>query len=141
VQKRYVALVEGQPATQNGEIDAPLGRDSIHRKKMRVMQGGREALTYFAVLETYNQTTTSFTLVECFPKTGRTHQIRVHLAFIGHPIVGDTIYGRRKKTLPLKRHFLHAESITLLLPQSQQPITIQAALPEDLKILLATLAS
>ncbi|MBX3085301.1 MAG: RluA family pseudouridine synthase [Anaerolineae bacterium] len=139
VQKRYLALVEGQPATQAGTIDAPLDRDPVHRKKMTVIKGGREAVTEFHVLETYNRNNTSYALLECFPKTGRTHQIRVHLAFINHPIVGDTIYGRRKQTIKMPRHFLHAESITLTLPSTDQPITLHAPLPADLALVLANL--
>jgi 23S rRNA pseudouridine1911/1915/1917 synthase len=139
VQKRYLALVEGEPATQTGNIEAPLDRDPVLRKKMKVVKGGREALTNFHVLENYNYNNASFALLECFPKTGRTHQIRVHMAFINHPIVGDTIYGRRKQSLKLGRHFLHAEAITLTLPSTNESITLHAPLPAELELVLSNL--
>ncbi len=137
VQKRYLALVEGAPQTQTGDIDAPIGRDANERKRMAVVRGGREAVTQYRVLHTYKGTPESegFCLLEAFPKTGRTHQIRVHMAFIGHPIVGDTVYGRRKPRLGLKRHFLHAESIALVTPGGQ-PLTLHAPLPPELQIVL-----
>src|SRR5258708_11086853 len=140
VQKRYLALVEGAPQTQTGEIDAPIGRDANERKRMAVVRGGREAVTQYRVLHTYKGTPESegFCLLEAFPKTGRTHQIRVHMAFIGHPIVGDTVYGRRKPRLGLKRHFLHAESIALVTPGGQ-PLTLHAPLPPELQIVLDAL--
>jgi 23S rRNA pseudouridine1911/1915/1917 synthase len=139
VQKRYLALVDGRPDTQTGTIDAPIDRDPIHRKKMIVIKGGREAVTEFHVLESYNYNNTTLSLIECFPKTGRTHQIRVHLAFIHRPIVGDTIYGRRKQSIKMARHFLHAESITLTLPSTNQQVTFQAPLPAELELVLANL--
>ena len=108
VQKRYLALVEGVPETQSGQIEAPIGRDPDRRKQMAIMptnRGGREAVSQYRVLHMYD----GFALLEVFPKTGRTHQIRVHLAFIGHPIVGDAVYGPRKPRMKLDRHFLHAE--------------------------------
>src|SRR5260221_12855012 len=140
VQKRYLALVEGAPQTQTGDIDAPIGRDANERKRMAVVRGGREAVTQYRVLHTYKGTPESegFCLVEAFPKTGRTHQIRVHMAFIGHPIVGDAVYGRRKVRLGLHRHFLHAESLTLT-TRSGQLLTVQAPLPSALQMVLERL--
>jgi 23S rRNA pseudouridine1911/1915/1917 synthase len=137
VQKRYLALLEGAPQTATGEIDAPIGRDAKERKRMAVVRGGREAVTQYKVLKTYEGTSDSegFCLLEAFPKTGRTHQIRVHMAFIGHPIVGDTVYGRRKTRLGLKRHFLHAESIKLASP-SGKPLNLHAPLPPELQLVL-----
>jgi 23S rRNA pseudouridine1911/1915/1917 synthase len=137
VQKRYLALVEGIPQTPTGEIDAPIGRDANERKRMAVVRGGREAVTSYRVLHSYQGVADSegFCLLEAFPKTGRTHQIRVHMAFIGHPIVGDTVYGRRKSRLGLKRHFLHAESITLTTPGGK-PLTLHASLPPELQTVL-----
>ena len=139
VQKRYLALIEGEPDTQTGSIEAPLDRDPVLRKKMKVVKGGREALTMYQVLENYSHNNTSFTLIECFPKTGRTHQIRVHMAFIKHPIVGDTIYGRHRQSIKMSRHFLHAESITLTLPSTNESITLHAPLPPELESVLANL--
>lgn len=132
VQKRYLALVEGLPATPTGEINAPLGRDLNQRKRMAVLRNGRSAVSFYRVLQAYK----GYALLEVQPKTGRTHQIRVHMAFIGHPIVGDAVYGYRKQRLHLGRHFLHAESLSLLAPSSGQPVTIHAPLPADLKAIL-----
>lgn len=136
VQKRYLALVEGLPKTPTGQIDAPIGRDPNERKRMSVVRGGREAVTVYRVLQSYALADERFTLVEAFPKTGRTHQIRVHLAFIGHPIVGDIVYGHRKARLGMKRHFLHAESITLISPGTNRQIAIRAPLPGALQLTL-----
>jgi 23S rRNA pseudouridine1911/1915/1917 synthase len=140
MQKRYLALVEGQPSTQTGEINAPLGRDPRHRKKMTALKGGREAITLFNILTVYHTNGQAVSLLECFPKTGRTHQIRVHLAFIGHPVVGDLVYGRRKQVITLDRHFLHADSITFTRPMDGEPMTVSAPLPPDLQNLLFSLA-
>jgi 23S rRNA pseudouridine1911/1915/1917 synthase len=132
VEKRYVALVEGMPDTPDGIIDAPIGRDPNQRKRMAVIHDGREAVTEFHVVEHY----ASYSLVDVFPKTGRTHQIRVHMAFIGHPVVGDTVYGRRKQGIKMKRHFLHAAAITFICPESDVPITVEAPLPVGLQDIL-----
>ncbi|NLX11632.1 MAG: RluA family pseudouridine synthase [Chloroflexi bacterium] len=132
VHKRYLALVEGMPDTPSGIIDAPIGRDPAQRKRMAVVRDGREAVTEYHVLETY----ADHTLLEVFPQTGRTHQIRVHLAFIGTPVVGDTVYGRRKQAIRMKRHFLHAASITFPRPESGELLTVEAALPTGLQNVL-----
>ena len=132
VGKRYVALVEGSPETPEGVINAPIGRDSRQRKRMAVVRDGREALTEFRVVEVF----ASFSLLDVWPKSGRTHQIRAHLAFIGHPVVGDTVYGRRKQPFTLKRHFLHAASITFAHPVSGELIVVESPLPAALQNLL-----
>jgi 23S rRNA pseudouridine1911/1915/1917 synthase len=132
IRKRYLALVEGMPGTPEGLIDAPIGRDSNQRKRMTVTPDGRQAVTEFHVLEHFAE----HSLVEVLPKTGRTHQIRVHLAFIGCPVVGDTVYGRRKQRIKMKRHFLHAASITFDLPGSIETITVEARLPVGLQDVL-----
>jgi len=141
VQKRYLALVEGIPATPTGVIDAPIGRDPAERKRMGVVRGGREAVTHYRLLQSFHYHNEDFSLLEALPKTGRTHQIRVHAAFIGHPIVGDTVYGRRKVRLGLRRHFLHAESITVTQPTTGQSLTIVAPLPRELQNVLEMLGS
>lgn len=136
VQKRYLALVEGIPDTTNGEINASIGRDPQQRKRMAIMprnRGGRESITFFNVLQRYAG---PFALIEALPKTGRTHQIRVHLAFIDHPIVGDPVYGPRKQKIKLGRHFLHAEALSLIVPATGKPITLHAPLPPDLQAVL-----
>ncbi len=132
VEKRYLALVEGTPDTPDGIIDAPIGRDPNQRKRMAVARDGREAVTEFHVIEQYDE----FSLMEVFPKTGRTHQIRVHLAFIGHPVVGDTVYGRRRQRIRMKRHFLHAAAISFPLPGSGEVVTVEAPLPVPLQDIL-----
>jgi 23S rRNA pseudouridine1911/1915/1917 synthase len=134
VKKVYLALVDGFPPTPNGRIEAYIGRDPDHRKKMAIVsaQKGREAVTEYHTVETFQH----HTLIEAHPLTGRTHQIRLHLAFLGCPIVGDTIYGHRKSTLDLKRHFLHAARLTIQLPGEDTPRTFEAALPNELDQLL-----
>ena len=135
VEKRYVALVEGIPDTPDGVIDAPIGRDPRQRKRMAVTRDGREAVTEFHVIEQFDE----FTLLDVFPKTGRTHQIRVHLAFIGHPVVGDTVYGRRRQRIKIKRHFLHAAAIAFPLPGSGEIVTVESPLPVPLQDILKKL--
>ncbi len=134
VGKKYLALVDGQPPTSAGRIEAPIGRDPGHRKKMKVLPPGkgREAISIFQTLESFSR----HTLLEVNPKTGRTHQIRVHLAFLGCPIVGDRDYGQRKSTLPVKRMFLHAAALTFTLPGDNQARTFEAPLPSELKMVL-----
>jgi 23S rRNA pseudouridine1911/1915/1917 synthase len=137
VRKRYLALVDGAPSTLSGVINAPIGRDPAQRKRMAILpanRGGREAISHFQVLERFAQ----HALLEVLPQTGRTHQIRVHLAFIGCPIVGDAVYGRRKPTLKLGRHFLHAESIVFRNLADEQ-VRVQAPMPPELTRALAAL--
>ncbi len=132
VKKQYLALVEGLPATPTGEIDAPIARDPKQRKRMAVIRSGRPAVSFYRVLRVFE----GYSLLEVQPKTGRTHQIRVHLAFIGHPVVGDAVYGRRKSRLELERQFLHAESLSLVSPGRGEPITVRAPLPPELQAVL-----
>ena len=129
--KVYLALVDGVPPTPQGRIEAPIGRDTTHRQRMKVVPPGkgREAVTMYYTVERFP----AHTLLEVHPLTGRTHQIRVHLAFLGCPVVGDTVYGRRKPTLNLKRHFLHAYRLTITLPGEQEPRTFEAPLPPELE--------
>jgi len=135
VQKTYLALVEGHPEPMEGVIRAAIGRDPKNRKRMAVLRGGREAITAYRVLELFGE----HSLVQAEPKTGRTHQIRVHLAFIHHPVVGDQVYGYRKQRLPLKRHFLHAQRIRFRHPQTGQSVEFHSDLPTELADLLAQL--
>ena len=128
VRKHYLALVEGVLSPPDGVVDAPIARSKHRRKRMAVVQGGRPAQTEFHTLESFS----AHTLIEALPKTGRTHQIRVHLAFLGHPLVGDMVYGRRKRTAPLKRHFLHASQLSFLLPASGRELSLTSPLPSDL---------
>ncbi len=137
VEKVYLALVDGAPPTPTGRIEAPIGRDTTHRQRMRVvtMGKGREAVTVYHTLERFP----AHTLLEVHPLTGRTHQIRVHLAFLGCPVAGDRVYGRRKPTLPLARHFLHAARLTITLPGERAPRTFHAPLPPELEAVLCAL--
>jgi 23S rRNA pseudouridine1911/1915/1917 synthase len=136
VKKTYLALVEGKVEPERGIVDAPLGRDAKHRKRMAVVpKGGRKAVTEYRVLEYLGDNT----LLEIRPRTGRTHQIRVHLAFVGHPVVGDTVYGYRKQRLGLKRQFLHAQGLGFHLPSSGKYVSVSSELPEDLREVLKRL--
>jgi len=137
VSKIYLALTDGAPPTPIGRVEAPIGRDPSHRKKMAITtpQKGREAVTEYRVLESFS----GYTLIEAHPLTGRTHQIRLHLAFLGCPIVGDTIYGHKHSSLPLERHFLHAARLTICLPGESSPHTFEAPLPPELQSILVDL--
>lgn len=137
VQKTYLALVDGHPPTPSGRVEAPIGRDPGHRKKMSVMSPGkgREAVSEYRTLETFNE----HTLLTFHPLTGRTHQIRLHCAFLGCPIVGDKVYGRRKPSISMDRHFLHAANLTIVLPGEKQPHTFEVPLPEELVAVLQRL--
>jgi 23S rRNA pseudouridine1911/1915/1917 synthase len=137
VVKTYIALVDGKPPTPSGRVEAPIGRDASHRKNMAVVPGGkgREAISEFKTLETFPR----HTLLEFHPLTGRTHQIRVHCAFLGCPIVGDRVYGFRQPSLPIDRHFLHAEKIRIRLPDAETPSEFEAPLGQDLQDVLKVL--
>jgi 23S rRNA pseudouridine1911/1915/1917 synthase len=130
VEKTYLALVDGKPPTPTGRVEAPIGRDPSQRKKMAITTPakGREAVSEYKTLESFP----NHTLLEFHPHTGRTHQIRLHCAFLGCPIVADIIYGHRKPSLDLNRHFLHAFRLKITLPGEKSPRTFEAALPEDL---------
>ncbi len=139
IQKVYLALVDGHPPTPSGRIEAPIGRSLKERKRMAVVtpEKGRLAVSEYHTLESF----AAHTLLEVHPITGRTHQIRLHLAFLGCPVVGDTVYGRRHATLPLERHFLHALRITVRLPGAKHPSTFEAPLPPELTQILNQLRS
>jgi 23S rRNA pseudouridine1911/1915/1917 synthase len=130
--KRYLALVEGHPSPAHGRIDAPIARDPRHRQRMAVVAGGRDALTEYRTQRTIGP----FSLLELNLITGRTHQIRVHLAAIGHPVVGDPVYGRPRKDGP-PRQFLHAWRIGFRRPRDGAWIEAEAPLPADLADWLA----
>jgi 23S rRNA pseudouridine1911/1915/1917 synthase len=134
VDKNYLALVDGQPPTPTGRVEAPIGRDPSHRKKMAIVpvSKGREAISEYKTLESFPQ----HTLLEFHPLTGRTHQIRLHCAFLGCPIVGDEIYGHRHATLIIGRQFLHAYRLKIILLGENKPRNFEAPLPEDLSVVL-----
>jgi 23S rRNA pseudouridine1911/1915/1917 synthase len=137
VKKIYTALCDGHPPTPTGRIDAAVGRDSSVRKKMAIVSDakGRTAVSEYHTLETFEE----HTLMEVHPETGRTHQIRLHMAFIGCPVTGDTIYGRKRSTVPLSRHFLHASRLTIFLPGEDAVRIFESPLPPDLTRVLAQL--
>jgi 23S rRNA pseudouridine1911/1915/1917 synthase len=137
VKKTYLALVDGKPPTPAGRVEAAIGREARSRDLMAVVPDdrGRPAVTEYRTLETFP----AHTLLEVHPLTGRTHQIRVHLQFIGCPVAGDKIYGRRKPTLALERQFLHAWRLEIHLPGEQGARTFEAPLPPDLARALESL--
>lgn len=137
VHKVYLALVDGQPPTPTGRIEAAIGRNPGERKLMAVVSDlkGRPAISDYRTLARYF----GHTLLEVQPLTGRTHQIRLHLAFIGCPVAGDTIYGGRRSTVPLARHFLHAARLSVTLPGEDQPRSFEAPLPPELTQILDSL--
>jgi 23S rRNA pseudouridine1911/1915/1917 synthase len=139
VQKDYVALVRGVVEPDEGTIDAPIDRDPLDRKRMGVIAGGREAVTHFQVRVRYSEST----LMDVDLQTGRTHQIRVHFTFIGHPVVGDATYNRFSgrfggKGSASPRQFLHASRLGFKLPNGERR-TFEAELPNDLQSVLTDL--
>ncbi len=139
VRKIYQALCDGHPPTPKGRIEAAIGRNSSSRKQMAIVADakGRAAASEYYTLESFP----NHTLLEVHPETGRTHQIRLHLAFIDCPIVGDSVYGRKSPSLPIARQFLHAGRLTILLPGETVPRTFEAPLPPDLQQVLDFLRS
>jgi 23S rRNA pseudouridine1911/1915/1917 synthase len=141
--KSYVALVHGRLQADTGRIDQPLARDASNRTRMAVVRGGRSALSLYRVRQRFNR----FTLLDVELKTGRTHQIRVHLAWLKHPVVGDETYGGgRDNTIQdaklrahvrnLGRHFLHAERLAFTHPQTNERVEFSSPLPPELTQLL-----
>lgn len=132
VDKRYIAMLERTPNTPEGRIEAPIGRDPRQRKRMAVQRDGKPAITEFAVLD--NSFRDGATLVEFKLLTGRTHQIRVHAAFIGCPVVGDRVYGfRKQRSNKFKRNFLHASVLAFEHPRTGERVTFEAPLPPILE--------
>ena len=126
VSKGYLALVEGVPGRAQGKVDAPVGRHPRRRTRMAVVVGGKEARTSYNVRETFPR----HSLLELYLETGRTHQIRVHMAHIGHPLIGDTIYGHGSPLV--NRHFLHAFHLAFQHPVNGEPLEFRIGLPPDL---------
>ncbi|MGN6289774.1 MAG: RluA family pseudouridine synthase, partial [Sphingopyxis terrae] len=141
IDRRYLAIATGRPMPANGRVEAALGRSSVNRKKMTVVEPGRgkHAITHYRTIEPLRDAT----LVECRLETGRTHQVRVHMAHIGHPLVGDPVYGRARKPLSdlLKaRHFarqaLHAAHLGFIHPVTGNSIALDSELPADMRELI-----
>ena len=158
MRKTYIALVHGHLKQERGTIDAPIARDLLRRTRMttRRQEGARSAVSHYTVLRRLNARFGAFTLVSVRIETGRTHQIRVHLASIGHPVVGDTLYGaparlmvipgRRPadpaaESLSLQRNFLHAAELEFAHPRTGRPIHLTSELPAELQKLLQELES
>lgn len=138
VEKHYVALVVGRPPTPNGRVEAAIGRDPRHRQRMAVVTNpelrSRMAVSEYRTRESLR----GYTLVDVKPETGRTHQVRVHMAFLGCPLAGDLLYGVSSGRYKLARHFLHAAGLTLQLPSGSTQ-TFSAPLPAELEACLAAL--
>jgi len=138
VTKTYIALTHGEIEPKEGEIVASVGRLPWRRERFGVLPGGREATTDYTVIKTLENKDEKFSLVELYPKTGRTHQIRIHLKFIGHPIVGDYFYAGRKTAredrLWCPRLFLHASKISFFHPETGKELTFESELPKDLNL-------
>ena len=133
VEKEYLALVEGTPSPGTGTVDVPIGRDSRRRTRMAVSPGGRESRTGYRLLERAG----AYSLLELQLHTGRTHQARVHMAWLGHPLLGDAVYGRRSPLLA--RHFLHAHRLAFSHPATEEPLEFRSPLPPDLEDALEAL--
>ncbi len=134
VERRYVALVRGVPESPRGVIDAPIGRSTRRRTRMAVRDSGREARTGYEVLEAWDDPAVA--RVRCTLETGRTHQIRVHLAAIGHPVVGDAAYGGGGGAPALDRPFLHAQALAFAHPTTGERMAYEEPLPPDLQAVL-----
>jgi 23S rRNA pseudouridine1911/1915/1917 synthase len=135
VEKVYLALVQGVIAKDQGRIERKITRDPVRRTRMTTrLNEGRTALTEYRVLRRFEK----YTYIEVRIGTGRTHQIRVHMASIGHPVAGDTLYGARASAYD--RFFLHAHRITVAQPSTGEPVTVEACLPDDLQSWLDSLA-
>ena len=133
--RSYLALVEGVIKSDEGTIDEPMGRHPIDRIKMAVVKTGKNAITHYKVIERFD----SYTLVECNLETGRTHQIRVHMAKIGHPLVGDLVYGFKKQKFNLKGQVLHAKRLGFMHPTTNEYMEFVSPIPDYFEKLLAKL--
>ena len=132
--REYEAVAVGGFREDEGTVDAPIGRHPADRKKMAVLrQGGREAVTHWRVLERFG----GYTHISCRLETGRTHQIRVHMAYLGHPLLGDTVYGSKKPWPGLAGQCLHARRLTFLHPATGLPVTVECPLPDWFEAILA----
>lgn len=136
--RAYLALVWGHPEAPHGVIDAPIGRSRSDPLRMAIVADGRQSRTEYQVLDRFDSPA-ELALLQCNLETGRTHQIRIHLSSINHPLVGDPVYGQRRPKLQLERPFLHAVELVLDHPATGEPVTFRSELADDLKARLATL--
>ena len=127
IKREYYALVEGKFSKMEGTIDKPLGRHKKERIKMAIVEDGRRAVTHYNVLEQYNK---GVSLVKCTLETGRTHQIRVHMSSIGHPLVGDLVYGSKRPKINIQGQALHAKTLGFIHPRTKEYMEFTSELPE-----------
>ena len=130
VKKTYIALVRGIISENEATINMPIGRSTKDRKKMAVTKNGKEAITHFKVLNRFTTNKASYTLLEVKIDTGRTHQIRVHMAEIGHPVIGDTVYSNGKNEFGVVGQCLHAKKLEFTHPITEKEMNVEAPLPE-----------
>ena len=123
----YECIVTGNLREDSGTVDAPIGRHHTDRKKMAVVADGRNAVTHWEVIDRYP----GCTHVRCRLETGRTHQIRVHMAYLGHPILGDTVYGNKKPVPGLQGQCLHAVGLKFLHPRTGEPVELSCGRTEE----------
>lgn len=136
IKREYYALVEGRFSKESGTIDKPLGRNKKDRLKMDIVEDGRRAVTHYEVLEQYDK---GVSLIRCTLETGRTHQIRVHMASIGHPLVGDQTYGYKKQKFKIEGQALHAKTLGFIHPTTGEYIEFTSDLPEYFEELIKKL--
>ncbi len=143
IEKAYISLVHGIPQMKSGKITAEVGRLPWNRERFGILSGGRPSETTWNLIDAYDKDKEKYALIEWHPKTGRTHQIRVHAKYIHHPLVADTFYAGRKTSRRDRewcpRLFLHAAKITFTHPETGKRMTVESQLPEDLKQVLARL--
>ena len=139
VKKTYIALVRGTIAEDEATINMPIGRSTKDRKKMAVTKNGKEAVTHFKVLNRFTTNKANYTLLEIKIDTGRTHQIRVHMAEIGHPVIGDSVYSNGKNEFGVEGQCLHAKRLEFLHPITGEEMKLEAPLPEYFQNIIAKL--
>jgi 23S rRNA pseudouridine1911/1915/1917 synthase len=137
VKKGYLAIAHGQLTPREGEVDAPLARHPVDRKRIAVRVGGRNSVTRYRVLEYFEE----YSFIRLMPLTGRTHQIRVHMAHLGHPLVGDEVYTKKRNPFAIKGQALHSASLMFTHPATGLEMKFEAPLPEDMENILKALRS
>lgn len=132
ITRKYIAIVHGRINEESGTVNAPIARNPKDRLKMGVVQGGKEAVTHFTVLERFKQ----YSVVECVLETGRTHQIRVHMHYINHPLLGDVLYGPKNPKIKHEGQLLHAKTLGFVHPRSGEYMEFDSQIPEIFDIML-----